>query len=313
MRHQLILAGLLVLSACGGESSSNASSSSSLPQAVTSCVDTPEQPALGTVALTTKNRIRLWNQAGPEGWIELPQLGDDPNNKPTQGDPSFVETAAVVPQTCRVFVGACCEPAGGITYWDKDGDDSWEHLFGHLPSISPDGNLLALVAYEELVVVSTQDPETVISTIKLNSADKETVFDSYWLDGDRVVLLAAAKEGVYLRVISVKEGTLSPGVLVTNEVTISKGEVSRVALIGIEEKNKRFAIRIPSPTGMTLQSRNSDTFEIESSMDSVDTLLPMGGRGGRAVSLTPSTGEIGIWRSGRPGGASLGKGYVWVN
>ncbi|MEY4995961.1 MAG: hypothetical protein RLZ67_686, partial [Actinomycetota bacterium] len=184
-RSLVISLAAIALVACGSESSSTPQDSV-VPAG--KCSPTTDNPTLGMSAINRDYRVVVWNNPSSKSPVTLDQIGDDPFSENTGADFTVVETVAVSPKTCDVFVGACCEPVSGITFYDKQGDGEWETLFGHLPTISPDGELLARVAYEELLISSIDNPEETMVTIGLPKADVATIYRAQWINGDEIAL-----------------------------------------------------------------------------------------------------------------------------
>ena len=188
----------LALTAC---SSTSSISNNEIEAPVGKCSPTTDNPTLGMAAINLDYRVVLWNDPTSKTPVILEQIGDDPFSENSGADLTVVETVAVSPTTCEVFIGACCEPVSGITFYDKEGDGAWETLIGRLPVISPDGELLARVAYEELLISSVANPEETKMTIELPKADVATFHRAQWINSDDVALSGFTNDGAYLWIV----------------------------------------------------------------------------------------------------------------
>lgn len=200
-----------------------------------SCDGLSDTSLSGVAAVTDGGLVRVWSTAGFSEFFDLPAVGDDPMSPPTQGDGSFVESVAVVAGTCSVFVGMCCEPAIGLTKWFKTPDTQPINLFGHLPSVSPDGARIAIVGYEQLIVTSVDAADDAGITIALPASDSFTVLDMVWLDGDRLALLVEGDKGAELRMAVVSQKTLRPSVSIDPESGRSTTGEAGISLIGVSD------------------------------------------------------------------------------
>lgn len=236
MRRCVLILTVVVLSACGADASKGKQSKTTMTGVVSqSCDDLSETSLSGVAAVTDGGLVRVWSTAGFHEFFDLPAVGDDPMNPPTQGDGSFVESVAVVAGTCIVFVGMCCEPAIGLTKWFKTPGTQPINLVGHLPSVSPDGTRIALVGNEQLIVTPVESPDSEGITIDLSASDSSTVVDIVWLDGDRLALLVEDDEGARLRMVVVSKKMLGPSVSINPESGRSTTEVSGISLIGVSD------------------------------------------------------------------------------
>lgn len=257
----------IVLGACGasGNSSSPDTTAPASPDTTVPgppCAPTTEAPWRGMAAITEDYLVRIWDK-GTDDFTELQRIGNDPNNDNVQGDYNVVETVAVDPNTCKPFIGTCCEPVTGITYYDIDKPvDQWGILYGHYPSISPDGTRLAYSAYEDVTVASLEDPQTALATIKQPGPEQATIYDMVWLTNDELVLLGFTADGAYLWPISVGSKTLSEPVLITDAVSQSKGDIWSVGLVGVD--GDHLVVRVPGDGGAMLQRRSLDTLTVGS-------------------------------------------------
>lgn len=213
-------------------------------------------------AITEQYRVRVWD-TGTSEYTELPMIGDDPNSDGAQGDYNVVETVAVDPGSCRVFVGTCCEPVSGITYYDVDKPvDQWGILYGHYPTISPDGTRLAYAGYEEITVARLDDPQTAVATVAQPRAEEATIYDMVWLSDTELALLGLTNDGAYMWKANVETRELGEPVALTTLVSHTDGDLWSVGLVGTNDG--RFLVRVPDNDGLRLQRRALDTLAVDS-------------------------------------------------
>ena len=225
---------VLVLTACSGQN--NASENSIAPETQSGkCAPQQKNPWLGLAAISDTYRVQVWDDPVSNTPRELEQIGDDPFAENSGYDLTVVESVAVSQKDCTIFVGACCEPVSGITYYQGTKEGEWLQLMGHLPAVSPDGELLALVAYEELIVSATQSPDKVQKTFALPKANEATIYKSTWLNGDQVALSGFTPQGAYVWIATLSEGTVGPGQLITDEVNWESENLWRTGLVGYDE------------------------------------------------------------------------------
>jgi hypothetical protein len=254
---------VVALTACGSESSST---SEETIAPVGKCSPTVNNPTLGMAAINRDYRVVVWNDPSSKSPVTLEQIGDDPFSENTGADLTVVETVAVSPTTCEVFIGACCEPVSGITFYDKQGDGEWETLFGHLPTISPDGELLARVAYEELLVSSLDNPEETMVTIGLPKADRATIYRAQWINGDEIALSGFTNNAAQLWIGRMSDGTLREGTTLSSDVTWSSDKMWRVGLVGVDELGNVVTQSINNDSGV-VEFRYPESLEIFSTDD----------------------------------------------
>lgn len=265
MFRRVIFCALAVfaLTSCGSE---NASNTQDTEPPVGKCSPTADNPTLGMAAINREYRVVVWNNPTSKTPITLEQIGDDPFSENTGADLTVVETVAVSPKTCAVFVGACCEPVSGITYFDKENDGQWEMLTGHLPIISPDGELLARVAYEELFISPIDDPETVNVTIGLPKADIATIYRAQWINGDEIALSGFTKDAAKLWVARMSDGTLREAATLSTTFNWNSDQLWRVGLVGVDELGNVVTKNVNSNQGV-IEFRYPESFEIFSTDD----------------------------------------------
>lgn len=227
---------LIAAAALAGGCSADDSASLTSASGTRSCVATDADPQLGTVAFSTAGFVRVWVEPGSTDYVELPRIGGDPNDMPTEGDPNIVSSLAVDPATCTVFVGLCCEPVSGSTYWGRPEDDwspdSAHVLVGALPAVSPSGKYLALVGYEALSVYTLSDPETTTASVQLAAADDALYQDSMWLDDATIALVSTRNGVVWYEEIDIASAAVTRSEMLGLQGGGTDGDVPSVALLG---------------------------------------------------------------------------------
>lgn len=318
MRQPIIaLAVVATLAACGGSGGPSGDTSGTGGDTTTTvpgppCAPTADAPWRGMVAITDEYLVRVWNQ-GTREFTEYQRVGDDPRSDNVMGDYNVVETVAVDPGTCRVFVGTCCEPVSGITYYDIDKPfDQWGILYGHYPVISPDGTRVAYSGYEEITVADLDDPQTAIATIKQPAAEEATIYDMVWLTDDSLVLLGFTTDGAYLWRADLGAGALADPVLITDAVSQSVGDIWTVGLVGVDAG--QLLVRAPGEGGSRLQRRSVDTLEVDSDEALAGTERSHRIGRGRVVSVSDK-GRLFAFPVGAEDARAIGDAtdlYVWA-
>ena len=280
---------IVVLVACGNRNATPASES--VPAG--KCAPSDDYPTLGMGAINADFRVVVWDKPGSATSRVLEQLGDDPFSESYGGDFTIVESVAVSPLTCDVFVGACCEPVSGITYYDKQGDGEWEMLTGHLPAISPDGELLSLVTYEQLVVSSVANPEKAIATFDLPKADVATMYRSQWINGDEVAVSGFTKDGSFVWVARVSEGTVREAFRITPDITSDSDQLWRVGLIGVDESGNIVTGTVSSNV-LVIEHRYPDSFEVHKSDNAPEGMSTYVMKGARSA-MVSRNGGLTVW------------------
>lgn len=266
MRSSFIALGCLVaLSACAASTESSESTDGVLSTSTTvagkPCAPNANEPWRGMAAITEDYQVRVWN-GRTDTPTELPMVGDDPRNDQIEGDINVVETVAVDAGTCKVFVGTCCEPVSGVTYYDIVGDPAdWKYVMGHYPSISPDGTKVAFSGYEEITIATIDDPTMAIATLPQPKAEVATIYDMTWLNDDELVLLGFTSDGAYLWKVSMAQTTPTEPVLVTDTVSQSKGDIWSVGLVGVDLEGK-LLVRVPSGDVSRRERRDPMTLSV---------------------------------------------------
>ena len=274
------------------------------------CAPSEENPTLGLAAITDKYRVRVWDDPATTASRELEQIGDDPYSNNTGYDLTVAESVAISPKDCTIFVGACCEPASGITFYEGENKGEWLQLTGHLPSISPDGELLALVGYEELTISSVKAPDKVSTSIALPKADVATMYQTAWLNGDQVAVSGFTANGAFVWVASISEGTLRPAQLITNEVNWESRNLWRVGLVGTDENNN-LVTRVAGVDGNDIvQFRDAESFEVRSNINISDSTITYIMNGARSA-MVNNQGVLSVWwGNGSP--EIVGDDYNWA-
>jgi hypothetical protein len=265
---------------------------------------------MGLSAITEQYRVRVWDDPSSSTPRELDQLGDDPFAQTTGNDLTVVESVAVSPKDCTVFVGACCEPVSGITFYEGKKKGEWLQLMGHLPAISPDGELLALVTYEELLISSVATPDKPSTTIALPKANEATMYKSAWINGDQVAISGFTPKGAFVWIATVSEGTLRSGELITDSVNWESEDLWRVGLVGADENENLVTRRDGAEGKDILDFRYAEAFESHSTIE-----IPRGTASyvmnGQRSAMVTEKGVLSVW-AGNGDPVQLGAGYVWA-
>jgi hypothetical protein len=310
MRRALLVtvSSLLALASCGGSSSSSESTTIDIPQG--KCAPTEQNPTVGMAAITEEFKVVVWDSPDSSTPRQLEQIGDDPFSSSTGSDLTVVETVAVSTKTCEVFVGACCEPVSGITFFDKDKDGEWETLIGHLPVISPDGELLARVAYEELLISSVANPEETTVTINLPKADVATIYRAQWINGDEVALSGFTKNGAYLWIANRSTKSLREEVQISGTIDGAAHGTSLVGLIGVDESANVVTQNIATEQQTVVEYRYPDSLAV-SSTDSMSGFVRSYVMKGKRSVMVSDNGALTTWFGNGDPIAIDGK-YVWA-
>ena len=274
------------------------------------CAPSEENPTLGLAAITDKYRVRVWDDPTTTTSRELEQIADDPYANNTGYDLTVVESVALSTQDCKIFVGACCEPVSGITFYEGKNKGEWLQLTGHLPAISPDGEQLALVGYEELTVSSVDAPDKVSTAIELPKSDVATMYQTAWLNDDQVAVSGFTSQGALVWIATISKGTLRPAQLITAEMNWGHENLWRVGLVGVDE-NKNIVTRVIGTEGNDiLQSRAAESFEIRSTQNISDTTVTYIINGSRRATVDKE-GVLSVWwGTGSP--LQIGNDYSWA-
>lgn len=309
MRWAILWVGVLV----AGSGCTFGSGGGSSAEPTGRCMPTSSDPWRGIAAISEDYRVRVWD-TGTQAFTELPMVGDDPRNERVEGDLNVVETVSVHPTTCRAFVGTCCEPVSGVTYFDvADNADEWKYVFGHYPSISPDGTRIALSSYEELTVASVDSPETPTINVRQPSPEEATIYDLVWLDDDALVLFGVTSDGAYLWKVDLAEKALGAPVLLTEAVSSSSGDVWSTGIVGVDS-NGLLVSRAPVGMKTQMQHRSATTLQVESTETMDVPVRSYRVNGDRAVRVT-ETGVLQVRTSDDAEWATVGSGtdrYVWA-
>ena len=310
MRRALLVtvSSLLALASCGGSSSSSESTTIDIPQG--KCAPTEQNPTVGMAAITEEFKVVVWDSPDSSTPRQLEQIGDDPFSSSTGSDLTVVETVAVSTKTCEVFVGACCEPVSGITFFDKDKDGEWEMLIGHLPVISPDGELLARVAYEELLISSVANPEETTVTINLPKADVATIYRAQWINDDEVALSGFTKNGAYLWIANRSTKSLREEVQISGTIDGAAHGTSLVGLIGVDESANVVTQNIATEQQTVVEYRYPDSLAV-SSTDSMSGFVRSYVMKGKRSVMVSDNGALTTWFGNGDPIAIDGK-YVWA-
>jgi hypothetical protein len=306
---RLVVIAVVLFSACSSASTSSPESDSD-SVVVGACAAAIQQPTMGLAAITEKYRVRVWDNPDSTTPRELDQIGDDPTAEGSGNDLTVVESVAVSPKDCTVFIGACCEPVSGITFYEGKKKGEWLQLMGHLPAISPDGEQLALIGYEQLLISSTATPDKTSITIALPKADEATMYKSAWINGDQVAISGFTPKGAYVWIATISEGTLRPGELIIDTVNWESENLWRVGLVGADENENLVTRRVGPAEKDILDFRYAEAFESHSSIE-----IPRGTMSyvmnGQRSAMVNEKGVLSVW-AGNGDPVQLGVGYVWA-
>lgn len=303
----LIAIALAMLTSCGGDSSSTDTTDVKTPQG--KCSPSEKNPILGLAAIDSKYHVHVWDSPESLSPRDLGIVGDDPFATSTGNDLTVAESVAISVKDCRVFVGACCEPVSGITFYDKENDGEWDTVMGHLPTISPDGELLARVAYEELLISPVNDPEKTNITIGLPKADVATIYRAQWINGDEVALSGFTKNAAMLWVARVSEGTLREAATISTSVNWNSENLWRVGLVGVDEAGNVITQNVNQGQGI-VEFRYPESFEIFSTDTAAANVLTYSISQSRSAMVT-NAGVLTTWfGNGDP--QTVNGQYVWA-
>lgn len=310
MRRALAIAvsSMVVLASCGGSSSS--SDTIVVEASQEKCVPTEQNPTIGLAAITEEYKVVMWDSPDSSTPRQLGQIGDNPFSSSSGSDLTVVESVAVSPKTCEVFVGACCEPVSGITYYDKQNDGVWEILTGHLPSISPDGDLLALVSYEQLVISSVETPEKENLVINLPASDVATIHRAQWINNDEIALSGFMNDGAYLWIANMSTRSLREGVQISDTIDGASHGTSLVGLIGVDESDNVVTQSIATEQQTVVEYRYPESLAVRSTDKLSGFVRSYVMRGKRSV-MVSDNGALTTWfANGNP--LPLSGKFVWA-
>lgn len=273
------------------------------------CVATPSHPAVGLAAITDAFLVRAWTTPGSSDYTELPRLGDDPLVPNQRGNLAVVETATVSVATCAVFVGTCCEPVSGITYYGGELTGEWLMLMGRLPTVSPDGEKLAVVALEQLIITSVRNPEETEAVVFIPSGETTNFLDAHWLNQEEVGLFGANADGVFLWVVDVANATVGEPILITNDINWLSENLGAVSFAGVDDE-ENIAIRLPGPSGDVIQYRSGLIFDVTTSAPLRTNVFTYRIDRERSAMVTDA-GVLSVW-VGIDNPTQIGAGYIWA-
>ena len=274
------------------------------------CAPSAENPTLGLSAITDEFRVRVWDDPTTTDARDLEQIAGDPSLNNSEYDITVVESVAVSAKDCTIFVGACCEPVSGITFYEGENKGEWLQLIGHLPTVSPDGELLALVGYEELTISSVANPDKVLTTIALPKADVATIYRAQWINNDDVALSGFTNDGAYLWIASQSTKSLREGVQISDTVDNAAHGMSLVGLIGVDENNNVVTQNMATEQQTVVEYRYPDSLAISSSDTLSGFVRSYVMRGERSV-MVSDNGVLTTWfGNGNP--LSLAGKYNWA-
>lgn len=274
------------------------------------CAPSTENPTLGLSAITDEYRVRVWDDPTSTDARDLEQIADNPSSNNSEYDLTVVESVAVSAKDCTIFVGACCEPVSGITFYEGENKGEWLQLIGHLPTVSPDGEQLALVGYEELTISSVANPDKVLTTIALPKADVATIYRAQWINKDDVALSGFTNDGAYLWIASRSTKSLREGVQISDTIDDAAHGMSLVGLIGVDENNNIVTQDIAAEQQTVVEYRYPDSLAVSSSDTLSGFVRSYVMRGERSV-MVSDNGALTTWfGNGNP--MSLAGKYNWA-
>jgi hypothetical protein len=274
------------------------------------CAPSAENPTLGLSAITDEYRVRVWDDPTSTDARDLEQIADNPSSNNSEYDLTVVESVAVSAKDCTIFVGACCEPVSGITFYEGENKGEWLQLIGHLPTVSPDGEQLALVGYEELTISSVANPDKVLTTIALPKADVATIYRAQWINKDDVALSGFTNDGAYLWIASRSTKSLREGVQISDTIDDAAHGMSLVGLIGVDENNNVVTQNMATEQQTVVEYRYPDSLAISSSDTLSGFVRSYVMRGERSV-MVSDNGVLTTWfGNGNP--LSLAGKYNWA-
>jgi hypothetical protein len=198
----------------------------------------------------------------------------------------------------------------GITFYEGENKGEWLQLIGHLPTVSPDGEQLALVGYEELTISSVANPDKVLTTIALPKADVATIYRAQWINKDDVALSGFTNDGAYLWIASRSTKSLREGVQISDTIDDAAHGMSLVGLIGVDENNNIVTQDIAAEQQTVVEYRYPDSLAISSSDTLSGFVRSYVMRGERSV-MVSDNGALTTWfGNGNP--MSLAGKYNWA-
>ena len=309
MKKAALFVATMLLAACSSSTTAPSTTTTEPPLPTGRCSSTTANPTLGLAAITDQFLVEAWTDPDSTEPVRFARIGDDPFDAGMEGDMTVVETVAVSIENCKVFVGACCEPVSGITYHGGETTGQWEMVMGRLPAISPEGDRLALVAYEQLVVSSVDAPDEAEAVIPIPTPETVNFLDARWITVDQVALFGASADGVKLWIVTISDGTLSDPLTVTNEVNWTSPELSQVGFVGVDD-NGNLAVRRPGNNGSVVEYRYPDSFELRTSTSLGTQVLSYRIDLNRSAMVT-ANGALSVW-VGNDDPRQVGGGYVWA-
>ena len=296
-----------MLASCSTSDSSPTTTTTVAPRG--KCAASPTNPTLGLAAITDSFLVRAWVDPASKDFVEFARIGDDPLDETQRGDLAVVESATVSVATCEVFVGTCCEPVSGITYYGGQVNGQWQMLMGRLPTVSPDGKKLAVVALEQLIVTPVSTPEETEAVVLIPSGETTRFIDAHWLNNEEVGLFGANAFGVFLWVVDLVERVVAEPVLITQDVSAFSENINTVRFVGVDD-DENLAFRLPGATGDVIQYRNGIVFDIRNTTTLRTNVFSYRIDRERSAMVT-DTGALSVWvGTGNP--SQVGAGYLWA-
>ena len=295
------------MAGCSSTQSLSTTTTSSPPRG--QCAPSNSQPLRGLAAITDAFVVRAWTNPQSSDFVEFGRIGDDPRVPDQGGDVSVVETATVSVATCGVFIGTCCEPVSGVTYYGGEKNGEWQMLMGRLPALSPDGEKLAVVALEQLIVTSARLPEETEAVVLIPSGETTNFLDAHWLNDQQVGLLGANALGVFFWVVDIVEKIVAEPISVTTDVNWLSENLNAVAFVGVDDE-ENVAFRLPRLDGEVIEYRYPGIFNLKTTTPLQTQVFSYRIDGNRSAMVT-NGGVLSVW-VGNENPTQVGAGYVWA-
>lgn len=287
--HICVLSMMVV--ACGSSSPSSESLPSTIVQA--ECVPSDENPTLGLSAVTDDFRVHVWNNKASSSPNILGESSDVPWESNDVYGLALAETIAVSTKDCSIFVGTCCEPVSGITYFQGKDSTEWMQLYGRLPTIDSGGELVARVVYEELVISSVATPDRTIKVVGLPSADSATIYKAQWMNDDEIILSGFTEKAAKLWVARMSDGTLREAATITTSFNWDSEDLSKVGLVGVDESGN-VVVQNVNQNKRIVEFRYPESFEIFSTDEIASNVKSYAISQSRSVMVTED-GTLSTW------------------
>jgi len=264
---------------------------------------------LGLAAITDDFRVSVWIDKQSAKPLVLGESSEIPWESNDVYGMALVESVAVSPNDCSVFVGTCWEPVSGITYFQKADSDEWLELYGRLPSVSADGKFLARVVYEELVISKTNQPDRTDLVIGLPKADVATIYRAQWINNDEIALSGFTKDSAKVWVARIGDNTVHEAVTISSSVNWNSEDMMRVGLVGVDETGNIITQNVNQGKGI-VEFRYPESFEIFSTDSLKENVLTYSINQSRSAMVT-GAGVLTTWFGNGDPKALDGK-FAWA-